>query len=60
MVLLIVLLTWVALCAAAVFFVYCCSRVSNGPTREFMDDDFPAPEPDLIGDQCESAQLQTD
>jgi hypothetical protein len=56
---LIILLTWIALCAAAVFFVYCCSRVSNGPTRE-LEDELPDAERSLIGDQDESVQLQTD
>ena len=35
-----ILLGWLALGALAVFFVYCCSRVSNGERRELTDDDF--------------------
>jgi hypothetical protein len=37
-----ILIGWLALAALAVFFVYCCSRVSNGERRELSDDDFAA------------------
>ena len=40
-----ILLGWLALGALAVFFVYCCSRVSNGATRALTDDDFAAQPP---------------
>jgi len=43
-----IFIVWLALAALAVFFVYCCSRVSNGATRALTDDDFavqpPVPE----------------
>jgi hypothetical protein len=35
-----ILIAWIALGALAVFFVYCCSRVSNGPRRELADDEY--------------------
>ena len=37
-----ILMGWLALAVLAAFFVYCCSRVSNGERRELGDDDFPA------------------
>jgi hypothetical protein len=37
-----ILIAWIALGALAVLFMYCCSRVSNGPRRGLMDDDFTA------------------
>ena len=40
-----ILIGWLALAALAVFFVSCCSRVSNGERRELSDDDFPVEPP---------------
>jgi hypothetical protein len=54
-----IILIWIALCAVAVFFVYCCSRVSNGPGRELTEDEFRA-EYGLVGDHGEPARPQTD
>jgi hypothetical protein len=39
---LMIFLAWIALGALAVLFVYCCSRVSNGP-RDLADDDWTSP-----------------
>ena len=39
-----ILMAWLGLAVLAAFFVYCCSRVSNGERREPSDDDI-APEP---------------
>ena len=33
-----IIILWLALGALAVFFIYCCSCVSNGPDRAFTDD----------------------
>ena len=44
-----ILMGWLALGALAVFFVYCCSCVSNGERRELSDDDFPAEPPGPLG-----------
>ena len=35
-----ILIAWIALGAVAVLFMYCCSRVSNGPREVLDDDDF--------------------
>ena len=35
-----ILFVWIALAVLAALFLYCCSRVSNGPRRELDDDDF--------------------
>jgi hypothetical protein len=45
-----VFILWVALGALAVFFVYCCSRVSNGSERDLRNDDLEerAPEPEAL------------
>ena len=40
-----ILMGWLALGALAVFFVYCCSRVSNGERNELANDDFVAEPP---------------
>jgi len=37
-----ILLAWLVLAALAAVFLYCCSRVSEGPTGELADDDFAA------------------
>jgi len=37
-----IFIAWLALAALAVFFVYCCSRVSNGAPPAPADDDFMA------------------
>jgi hypothetical protein len=34
-----ILLVWMALAALAVLFMYCCSRVSNGPRRDLTVDE---------------------
>jgi len=44
-----ILMGWLALAALAVFFIYCCSRVSNGERRELSDDDFAAEPPGALG-----------
>ena len=41
-----ILITWIALGALAVLFMYCCSRVSNGPRGDLGDDDFAADSPE--------------
>ena len=46
--LLTIFIAWLALAALAVFFMYCCSRVSNGATpalTDETDDDFAGPPP---------------
>lgn len=35
-----IFVVWLALAALAAFFLYCCSRVSNGPIRERDNDEF--------------------
>jgi len=44
-----ILIGWLALAVLAAFFVYCCSRVSNGERHELSDDDFPAEPPGPLG-----------
>ena len=44
-----ILMGWLALGALAVFFVYCCSCVSNGERRDLNDGDFAAETPGARG-----------
>jgi hypothetical protein len=40
-----IFVVWLILAALAAFFVYCCSRVSNGPRQERRGDEFEAEAP---------------
>jgi hypothetical protein len=40
-----IFVVWLVLAAAAAFFVYCCSRVSDGATRDRVDNDLAVEDP---------------